>query len=295
MNRVTALLGSQHPIIQGAMGVISNPELVAAVSESGGFGVLATVFAKDADVVRQQVQETKKLTNQPFGANLQVMNPLSIEFAEVLAQEGIGVVTLSGGSPKSLIPLLHEKGIKAIPVVPNVAIAKKVEAAGADALVAEGSESGGIQGFKGASTMVLVPAIADAVNIPVIAAGGIADSRGYKAALALGAEGVQIGTRFIAAKECIAHINYKNLVVDRTETGTDVLNLGAFQVRTLRTPLTEKMVSGELQPGEGLSGSGVEESWLLGDLEAGTLPAGEVSGLIHSVLTVKEIMEDLLK
>ena len=209
MSRVTALLGSQYPIIQGAMGVICNPEFVAAVSEAGGFGLLATAFTEDPEFLRNQVKATKQLTNKPFGSNVFAMNPLAQKFVEVLAEEGVRAVTISGGSPKGLIPILRDLGIRVIVVSPTVEGAKGVEALGADAIVAEGAESGGVQGFKGVSTMVLVPTVVDAVKIPVIAAGGIGDSRGYKAALALGAEGVQMGTRFIATKECIAHSIYK--------------------------------------------------------------------------------------
>ena len=207
MNRITELLGTKYPIIQGAMGVICNPELVAAVSDAGGFGLLATAFATEKETLRKQIQETKKLTDKPFGANLFTMNSLCNEFVQVLADEDIRVVTVSGGSPKELIPRLNKHGIKFITVVSNVRAATGSENSGASAVIAEGSESGGVQGFDGASTMALVPQVVDALNIPVIAAGGIADARTYMAAMALGAEGVQLGTRFIASKECIAHGN----------------------------------------------------------------------------------------
>jgi enoyl-[acyl-carrier protein] reductase II len=295
MNPITDLLKCEHPIILGAMGVICNPELVAAVSEAGGFGLLATAFASSVEVFQKQVQETKALTKKPFGANLQVMNPLVPEFINILADEGIPAVTVSGGSPKTIIPLLKEKGIKVIPVVPSVDVARKSEALGVDAIVAEGSESGGMQGFKGASTMVLVPAVADAVNVPVIAAGGIADSRGYKAAMALGASGVQVGTRFIATKECIAHENYKNAVVNTSESSTCLLNLGAFQIRALQTALTDKILSDPSQMGNSFSGKGIEASWIKGDMDAGVLPVGEVSGVIHTILSVKEIINEMIK
>ncbi len=295
MATITDLLGCKYPIIQGAMGVISNPEMVAAVSEAGGFGLLASAFASDIEQFRIQVKETRKLTSKPFGANLQVMNSLSPQIADVLVEEGVTAVTLSGGSPKTLAPYLQEKGIKVMIVVPTVNVAKKAEALGVDAIIAEGSESGGIQGFNGASTMVLVPAIADAVNIPVIAAGGIADSRGYRASLALGASGVQIGTRFIASKECIAHKNYKNVLVEMDEIGTGLLNMGIFQIRTLRTPLGERVINDPALTGDGFSGKGIEESWIQGDLEAGVLPAGEVIGLIHDISTVKEIIDEMIQ
>jgi NAD(P)H-dependent flavin oxidoreductase YrpB (nitropropane dioxygenase family) len=180
-------------------------------------------------------------------------------------------------------------------VVPTVGVAKKAAALGADAIIAEGSESGGIQGFNGVSTMVLVPAVVDAVNVPVIAAGGIGDSRGFRAALALGAKGVQVGTRFIASRECIAHLNYKNTLVDSDETGTCLINIGPFQVRALRTPLAEEIIRGEKKPQFGFGGASTDASWLQGDLSAGVLAAGEVAGLIHRILSVKEIIEEMVQ
>lgn len=294
MNAVTEMLGCQHPIILGAMGVICNPELVAAVSEAGGYGLLATAFVQNVDVLRGQIQETKKLTGNPFGANIFAMNPLVPDLIDILAEEGVQAVTVSGGSPKDIIPMLHEKSIKAIVVVPTADVARKAEALGADAIVAEGSESGGMQGFKGASTLVLVPAVADLVKIPVIAAGGIGDSRGYKAAFALGAQGVQIGTRFIATKECIAHNTFKNTIVESRETGTSLVNLGRFRIRALQTKLVEGLIQGTENKDKAFSGQAVEESWLKGDIGAGVLPAGEVSGLISSVPTVGELIEEMV-
>jgi enoyl-[acyl-carrier protein] reductase II len=294
MSRVTKLLGCEHPVIQGAMGVISNPEMVAAVSEAGGFGLLATAFAPDLAFVRRQIQATKELTDRPFGANLQVMNPNTPELAELMAEEGLPAVTVSGGSPRGLIPLLKEKGIKTLAVVPTVDVARKAAQLGVDAIIAEGSESGGIQGHRGASTMVLVPAVVDAVDVPVIAAGGIGDSRAYRAALALGAEGVQVGTRFIASIECVAHENYKHTILELPETGTGLLNMGRFQVRALRTPLVEEVLAtGEIASGA-FGGGGFEASWIEGDLSAGALPAGEVIGLIDEVLSVKEIIDEMV-
>ena len=294
-NRVTELLGCRYPVIQGAMGVICNPEFVAAVSEAGGVGLLATAFAEGVEVVREQIRATKKLTDKPFGLNLFVMNPLAPEFVRVLADEGIGAVTVSGGSPKALIPLLHELGLKAVVVVPTVKLALSAEAAGADAIVAEGTESGGVQGYRGASTLVLTPAVADAVKVPVIAAGGISDSRANKAARALGAEGVQVGTRFIASAECIAHSNYKNIIVQSQETGTGLVDFGRFQVRALHTPLVEKLIQAD-QMDAGLFGTkAMEDSWLKGDSEAGILPAGQIAGLVHDVLSVRAIVQEMVE
>ncbi len=294
MTTVSDLLGIKYPIVQGAMGVICNPEFVAAVSAAGGFGLLATAFCTDAEFVRSQVQAVKRLTDKPFGANLHVMNPLAAEFAQVLADEGIPAATVSGGSPKAMIPFLQERGIKAITVVPTVEVAEKSEALGVDAIVAEGTESGGMQGFNGVSTMVLVPAVADAVKVPVIAAGGIGDSRGYKAAFALGAQGVQVGTRFIASQECIAHANYKNLIVDSSAVGTGLVNLGRFVLRALRTPLVQETIdSGAADMGK-FGGSGLEDAWVKGDLDAGMLPAGQIAGLVGSILSVKEIIDEMV-
>ena len=294
MSKISELLGSQYPVIQGAMGVICNPELVAAVSEAGGFGLLATGFAESPEAVRDQVRKTKELTDKPFGANLFIMNPLSAKFAEVLAEEGIGTVTVSGGSPKELIPFLREHGIKVIVVVPTVDVARGAEAAGADAIVAEGAESGGVQGFGGVSTIVLVPAVVDAVSIPVIAAGGIGDSRGYRAAMALGAQGVQVGTRFIATKECIASGIYKKTIVESGDVGTGLVNMGRFQIRALRTPLAERMIKGEKGPDNVFTPAALKESWIKGNLEAGVLAAGQISVSVHDILSVREVIEEMV-
>ena len=293
MSSVTEILGCRHPVIQGAMGVISNPEMVAAVSEAGGFGLLATAFATNPDLIKRQIEATKKLTDKPFGANLHAMNPQTPKFAEVMAEAGLPAVTLSGGSPKQIIPILHAHQMKAIVVVPSVEVARKAADAGADVIVAEGSESGGMQGFNGASTLVLVPAVVDAVDVPVIAAGGIADARGYKAAFALGAQGVQVGTRFIASKECIAHSTYKKIIMETNDTGTRLVNLGRFQVRALTTPLIDRLIAGETMPEKALSS--LEDSWVKGDLDAGPLPAGQGSVLISSVKSVREIIEEMVK
>jgi enoyl-[acyl-carrier protein] reductase II len=294
MNVVTELLGCRYPIIQGAMGVISNPELVAAVSEAGGFGLLATAFSDDPGVLRDQIKSTKQLTNKPFGCNLFVMNPLAQKFSEILAEEGVRTVTVSGGSPKRLIPFLHDLGIKVIVVAPTVEGAKGAEALRADAVVAEGAESGGVQGFRAVCTLVLVPAVADAVKIPVIAAGGIGDSRGYKAALALGADGVQVGTRFITTKECMAHPKYKEIIVDSDETGTGLVNMGRFQIRALRTSLVERLVKGEDTSLPAFTRQAMEDSWIKGDVEVGVLPAGQVAGLISGVPSVQEVIDEMI-
>lgn len=289
------ILGCEYPVIQGAMGVICNPELVAAVSEAGGFGLLATAFLQDPSIVRDQVVRVKKLTQKPFGANLHVMNPMAREFGEILADQGVKCVTVSGGNPKDLIPVLHDREMKVIAVVPSVLVALKSRDLGVDAIIAEGAESGGMQGFKGASTMVLTPAVVDAVDLPVASAGGIADYRGFRAALALGAQGVQVGTRFIASMECIAHANYKTAIMDADESSTDLVNLGAFRVRVLKTSLAMELMQKGPAGLDGFSGIGLEQAWVKGDLDSGILPAGQVAGLIRETPTVRKIIEDMVR
>ena len=294
MNRISELLGCEVPVLQGAMGVISNPEMVAAVSSAGGYGVLATIVAPDAAFVRDQTRQVKALTDRPFGANLFAMSELTPEFARVLAEEGVRVVTFSGGSPKPFLPLFHELGIRFIAVTSTVQAARGAAGAGAIAVVAEGSESGGVQGFGGASTMVLVPQVVDAVDVPVLAAGGIADGRGYRAALALGAEGVQMGTRFIATRECAAHEAYKQAILDADDLGTRLVDLARFQIRALRTPLVERLKDGGGSLNEHFTPQAMQASWLSGDLEAGLLPAGQVAGAIHGHPSVREVIQALV-
>ena len=294
MKDISELLGSRYPIIQGAMGVISNPEMVAAVSEAGGYGLLATGFMSDPELLRGQIQAVKRLTDKPFGGNLIAMNPMSATFAEVLCEHGIRVVTTSAGSPKALVPLLKDRGVKVLHVVANVDNAIKAEEAGVDAVIAEGTESGGIQGYKGASTMVLVPMVVDAVRIPVVAAGGIGDSRGYRAALALGAKGVQVGTRFIASQECIAHANYKMALCDARETDTVLISRGRVRVRVIRTPLAEELIERPPDQASGSLSGSREDAWVKGNLKAYILPSGQITGMIKEERSVREIIEEMV-
>ena len=293
MKDISELLGCRYPVIQGAMGVICNPEMVAAVSEAGGYGLLATGFMSDPELLIESIQDVKKLTDKPFGANLMAMNPMSATFAEVLCEHGIPAVTTSAGSPKTLVPLLKDRGVKVLHLVANVDNAVKAENAGVDAVIAEGTESGGIQGYKGVSTMVLVPMVVDAVRIPVVAAGGIGDSRGYRAAFALGAKGVQVGTRFIASQECIAHANYKKALCEAKETDTVLINRGNIRVRVIQTPLAEELLEKPRdQAFSSLSGS-LEEAWIKGNLKAYTLASGQITGMIKEVKSVREIIEEM--
>ncbi len=287
MNPITEMLGSKYPIIQGAMAGYSNPEMVAAVSDAGGYGLLASGGMSGEDDLKAQMEAVRALTHQPFGVNLMAMNPNSPRYIDLIADFGITAVTTSAGSPAKLIPLLHEKGIKVIQVVPTAALAVKVEAMGVDAVVAEGTESGGMQGANGVGTIVLVPAVVDAVKIPVIAAGGIVDSRGYKAAFALGARGVQVGTAFMISKECILREDIKNLMIEAAETDTALLGSGRAFSRTLLTPDMKEMLA-EAAVSGGAPGRGVLR-------EAGftTTSVGQCVGLLKKIRSVREIIEEM--
>jgi len=295
MKDISELLGTRYPVIQGAMGVICNPELVAAVSEAGGFGLLATAFLAEPARLTAQLEAVRKLTDKPFGANLMALNPKSMEIAEILADFGVKAVTTSGGLPGALISFLKERQVKVLHVVSNVSGAAKAESAGVDAIIAEGSESGGIQGFNGPSTMVLVPLVVDAVKVPVVAAGGIGDSRGYRAAFALGAKGVQVGTRFIASRECVAHENYKKALIAAGDRDTLLVSRGRMQVRVVRTPLAEKLARASGNDDEFTSLSGrLEDAWIKGDLDSYTIPSGQIAGMIKEVKSVREIIEEMV-
>lgn len=296
MTVIAQMLGTKYPVIQGAMGVICNPEMVAAVSQAGGFGVLGSAFQDDAEELRRQIEQVRALTDKPFGANLTVLNPRCAEMAQVMVEMGLKAITTSAGDPAPLVEQLRPHGVKVLHVCPSVGKAVKAQAAGVDAVIAEGGESGGIQGPDAVSTMVLVPAVADAVSLPVVAAGGIGDSRGYRAALALGAQGVQVGTRFIASTECIAHQSYKEGICRaRTDDTILVGRTGRILVRVLPTDLARRIrqdQSGELAAS--IPRQNIGKAWLHGDLEAYTLAAGQVAGLVREVKTVREIIEEMV-
>jgi NAD(P)H-dependent flavin oxidoreductase YrpB (nitropropane dioxygenase family) len=294
MKDITELLGVRYPIIQGALGVISNPEMVAAVSNAGGYGLLTTGSITNPEVLKRRIDTVKRLTKKPFGANLMAMHPKSLDFVEILVESGIKAVTTSAGSPKDLVPFLKQRGLKVLHVIANVEYAIKAEAAGVDAVIAEGSESGGLQGLSGVSTMVLVPLVADALRIPVVAAGGIGDSRGYRAAFTLGAKGVQLGTRFIASQECIAHSSCKNILCDAKETDTILIDRGRVRVRVLRTPLANKLSQSQRDQTFTSKLGSLEEAWIEGNLEANVLSSGQISGMIRKIQPVREIIEEMV-
>ncbi len=236
--RVTEILGIEYPIIQGGMAWVATYQLAAAVSNAGGLGLIGAGGAP-ASFVREQIQKAKGLTDKPFGVNIMLMNPEADEIAKVIVDEGVKVVTTGAGNPAKYMEMWKAAGVKVIPVVASVALAKLMERGGADAVVAEGTESGGHIGST--TTMALVPQVADAVSIPVIAAGGIADGRGFAAAFMLGAEGVQLGTRFVVATESIVHEKYKAMLIKAKDIDSAVTGLSTgHPVRSIRNKMTKE-------------------------------------------------------
>ena len=294
MEDISDLLGCCYPIIQGAMATISNPEMVAAVSEAGGYGLLAAAFITDPEHLKEQIRATRRLTDKRFGVNLAAINPKSLEFSEIIVEMGIKAVTTSAGFTEAVVDYLKGRGVKVLHVVANVKGAQKAEAAGVDAVIAEGTESGGLQGHGGVSTMVLMPMVVDAVSIPVVAAGGIGDSRGFEAAFALGAKGVQVGTRFIASHECVAHADFKKSICKAKGTDTILFGSGSLLARVIRTPFVE----GTPQSLEEKSIEDValiqKKTWIDGDLTAGAFPAGQIAGMVNEVKSVREIIEEMV-
>lgn len=296
-NRVCQLLGIRYPVFQGAMAWVSDGKLAAAVSNAGGLGIIAGGNA-EGEVIRKEIQEAKKLTDRPFGVNIMLLSPYKEEVIKVVLEEKVACVTTGAGNPGRYIEAFHKLGIKVIPVVPSVALAKKMEKQGADAVIAEGNEAGGHIGKL--STMVLLPQVSDAVSIPVIGAGGIADHRGVDAAFILGAEGVQLGTYFIPATECRAHENYKNLVVDASDIDVTVTGRSTgHPVQVLRNKLTRKLDALEkngasMEEFENMGRGSLYQSVILGDLEKGSFMAGQIAGLVSKRGTCKELIEELL-
>ena len=294
--RITELLGIQHPIIQGGMAWVAEYHLAAAVSNAGGLGIIGAASAPP-EVVREQIQEAKKLTDQPFGVNVMLMNPNAPKVAQIVIEEGVSVVTTGAGNPAKFLPMWKEAGVKVIPVVASVAMAKMMERAGADAVVAEGMESGGHIGEQ--TTMVLVPQVVDAVTIPVIAAGGIADARGFAAAMMLGAEAVQMGTRFVAAKESIVHANYKERIIKAKDIDSEVTGRSTgHPIRVLRNQMSPDYLKMEkngasLEELEVLTLGSLRKAVMDGDVKGGSLMAGQIAGLIRQENTCKEIIEEI--
>ena len=295
--RITELLGIEYPIIQGGMAWVAEYHLASAVSEAGGLGLIGGANAP-GDVVRDYIRKTKERTSKPFGVNVMLMSPYADDVAKGVVEEGVKVVTTGAGNPGKYMDMWKSAGIKVIPVVASVALAKMMEKAGADAVVAEGTESGGHIGE--ATTMTLVPQVVDAVKIPVIAAGGIADGRGMAAAFMLGAEAVQVGTRFVVAKESIVHENYKQRIIKAKDIDSTVTGRShGHPVRCLRNQMTREYVKLE-QEGksfeelEYLTLGALRKAVVDGDVTHGTVMAGQIAGMINKEQTCKEIIDEMM-
>ena len=296
--RITELLGCQYPIIQGGMAWVAEHTLAAAVSNAGGVGLIAGGNAP-IDYLREQIRLCKAATDNPFGVNIMLMSPNADDLAQLVIDEGVKVVTTGAGNPGKYIPAWKEAGVKVIPVVPSVALAKRMERAGADAVVAEGTESGGHIGEN--TTMCLVPQVVDALEIPVIAAGGIADGRGMAAAFMLGAEGVQIGTRFLASEECQIHPTFKELVVKAKDTDNIVTGrYTGHPCRNIKTKFATQLANGEkegtISPEEfeKLTVGALRRAVVDGDVESGSFLCGAISGMINDIKPCKDIIEDIM-
>lgn len=304
--RITELLGCEYPLIQGGMAWVAEHKLASAVSNAGGVGLIAGGSAP-IDYLREQIRLCKENTNKPFGVNIMLMSDNADDLAQLVIDEGVKVVTTGAGNPGKYISAWKEAGVKVIPVVASVALAKRMERAGVDAVVAEGTESGGHIGEN--TTMCLVPQVVDAVSIPVISAGGIADGRGVAASFMLGAEGVQIGTRFLASEECQIHPTFKELVIKAKDTDSVVTGrYTGHPCRNVRTKFAKQLANGEkdgsLTPDEfeKLTVGALRRAVVDGDVESGSFLCGAIAGMISEIkpcdTIIKEIMgqaEKLLK
>ena len=295
--RITQLLGIKYPVIQGGMAWVAEHHLAAAVSEAGGLGLLGGANAP-GEVIREEIRKTRKLTDKPFGVNVMLMSPHAQDVARVVVEESVSVVTTGAGNPEKFMEEWKRAGIKVIPVVASVALAKRMERSGADGVVAEGYESGGHIGE--ATTMTLVPQVADAVSIPVIAAGGIADGRGLAAALMLGAEAVQMGTRFVAAREAVVHENYKKRIIQAKDIDTAVTGRShGHPIRCLRNQMTREYLQMEregkpFEELEYLTLGALRRAVVEGEIQEGTVMAGQIAGLIDGEKTCREIVEEIV-
>lgn len=295
--KITELLGIEFPVIQGGMAWVAEHHLAAAVSNAGGLGLIGAASAPP-EIVREEIRKCKELTDRPFGVNIMLLNPNADEVAKIVVEEGIKVVTTGAGNPSKYMSMWKEAGVRVIPVVASVAMAKLMERAGADAVVAEGMESGGHIGS--ATTMTLVPQVADAVNIPVIAAGGIADGRGIAAAFMLGAEAVQIGTRFVVSKESIVHENYKQKVINAKDIDSEVTGLThGHPIRCLRNKMTKEYLRLEKEGAdfmelEKLTLGSLRNAVIDGDVVNGTVMAGQIAGLISKEQTCQEMIQEMM-
>lgn len=296
-NEICKLLNIKYPIFQGGMAWIGTAELASAVSNAGGLGIIGAGHMPP-DVLRAEIHKAKQWTDKPFGVNIMLMSPFVKEVMQVVVEEKLAVVTTGAGNPGEYIPALKEVGTKVIPVVASVALAKRLERIGVDAVIAEGTESGGHIGDI--TTMALVPQVVDAVNIPVIAAGGIGDSRGIAAAFALGANGVQMGSRFVVSEECIAHENYKNLVLKAKDRSTVVTGRSTgHPVRVISNKMTREYAELEannatVEELEKFGAGRLNMATHKGDVENGSVMIGQICGMFQEIKPVKTIIEDLV-
>ena len=299
MNDLRDLLNIKYPIIQGGMANIATHVLASAVSNAGGFGLIGS-GGWDVDRVRDEIRKTKALTNKPFGVNIMLMSPHALAISDMVIEEGIKVVTTGAGNPGIYMKKWKEAGMIVIPVVPSVALAKRLARIGADALIVEGTEAGGHIGET--TTFTLVPQVCDAVDIPVIAAGGIADSRGLDAAFVLGAKGVQIGTVLLASIECPVHDNYKNKIVSAKDTDTVVTGRGTgAPVRVIKNKMSRKYLELAknkditLEEIETLTLGSLSKAVFNGDMEYGSIMAGQSAGLVKEIRSIREILVDIFE
>ena len=295
--KLTNLLGIKYPVIQGGMAWVAEYHLASAVSNAGGLGIIAAASAPP-EVVREQIRNMKKLTDKPFGVNVMMLNPNAPEVAKIVVEEGVPVVTTGAGSPAAYMEMWKNAGVKVLPVVASVAMAKLLQREGAAAVIAEGMEAGGHIGHT--TTMALVPQVCDAVSIPVVAAGGIADGRGLCAALMLGASGVQMGTAFLVAKEAQVHENYKNRVIKAKDIDTVITGLSTgHPVRCLRNDMTKAYLKMEQEGAafeelEQLTLGTLRKAVIDGDVTNGTVMAGQIAGMIKEQKTCEQILSDLV-
>lgn len=296
--RLTELLGTEYPIIQGGMAWVAEYHLAAGVSEAGGLGLIGAASAP-GEWVREQVRKAKALTGKPFGVNIMLMSPYADEVAKIIVEEGVQVVTTGAGSPEKYMSMWKEAGVKVIPVVASVALARRMERCGADAVVAEGMEAGGHIGES--TTMALVPQVADAVEIPVVAAGGIADGRGIAAAFMLGAQGVQMGTCFVVTKESQVHENYKKCILKAKDIDTRVTGRSTgHPVRAIRNQMTREYLRREREGAsfeelENLTLGGLRKAVVEGDVVSGSVMSGQIAGLVKEELSCKELIQKLVR
>ena len=304
--RITQLFGIKYPIIAGGMHLLSRAELVAAVSNAGGLGILASTTFETKEELQEEIRKTKTLTNKPFGVNLNLfpmMRPRSVEEdIGIFVDEGVEVVESSGASPEPYVPRLKEAGIKIIHKVPAVRFARKAESAGVDAVTIVGFECAGHPGMDDVTSLILVPLTVDAVKIPVVAGGGFCDARSFVAALALGAEGVVMGTRFVATHECIAHPKIKEWLVKAKETDTMLIDRSTgLPMRVIKNKPADKALEMDKRCASleelltVISGELGRKAWMEGDIDAGVVSLGMDVGRIHEIVSVKEVIDDIIE